>query len=162
MLLTSLIKTCRTILLGLLFFSFTGVVFAGAPQTAPQQDYFRTFMQHTEETLKVLVAQGTITNQQKGKIIDMYKKKDAERREELKKTKKMTPAEREAYSKSKLKTTHTHDTISDLITGAGLSETQAKIVAKELYPQHRSTSATAMQKPASPSTEKAPSIPASR
>ena len=93
MLLMHLKKICRSILLGLLCFSFAGVALAGAPQTVPQQDYFKTFMQHTEETLKVLVAQGTITNQQKGKIIAMYKKKDAERRAEYKKTKKMTPAE---------------------------------------------------------------------
>ncbi len=137
MLLMHLKKLCLFLFLGLLCFSFSGVALAGAPQAAPQQDYFKTFMQRTEETLKVLVAQGTITNQQKGKIIDMYKKKDADRREEYKKAKKMTPAEREAASKSKLKTARTHNTVSDLITGAGLSEAQAKIVAKELYPQHR-------------------------
>ena len=146
MLLMHLKKICRSLLLGLLCFSFAGVALAGAPQAAPQQDYFKTFMQHTEETLRVLVAQGTITSQQKGKIIDMYKKKDAERREEFKKTKKMTPAEREAYSKNKLKTTRTHNTISDLIAEAGLSEAQAKIVAKELYPQHRSAGTTTTPK----------------
>ncbi len=152
MLLMPLAKLCRTILLGLLCFSFAGVALAGAPQAAPPQDYFKTFMQHTEETLKMLVAQGTITNQQKGKIIDMYKKKDAERREEFKKTKKMTPAEREAYSKSKMKTPRTHNTINNLINAAGLSEAQAKLVAKELYPQHHSSNTTAMQKNVSPLT----------
>ena len=146
MLLMHLKKICRSLLLGLLCFSFAGVALAGAPQATPQQDYFKTFMQHTEETLRVLVAQGTITSQQKGKIIDMYKKKDAERREEFKKTKKMTPAGREAYSKNKLKTTRTHNTISDLIAEAGLSEAQAKIVAKELYPQHRSAGTTTTPK----------------
>ena len=146
MLLMHLKKICRSLLLGLLYFSFAGVALAGTTQAAPQQDYFKTFMQHTEETLKVLVAQGTITSQQKGKIIDMYKKKDAERREEFKKTKKMTPAEREAYSKNKLKSTRTHNTISDLIAEAGLSEAQAKIVAKELYPQHRSAGTTTTPK----------------
>ena len=74
------------------------------------------------------------------------KKKDAERRAEYKKTKKMTPAEREAYSKNKLKITRAHNTVSDLITGAGLSEAQAKIVAKELYPQHRSAVTTDAKK----------------
>lgn len=146
MLLMHLKKICRSLLLGLICFSFAGVALAGAPQTVPQQDYFKTFMQHTEETLKVLVAQGTITNQQKGKIIAMYKKKDAERRAEYKKTKKMTPAEREAYSKNKLKITRAHNTVSDLITGAGLSEAQSKRVAKELYPQHRSAVTTDAKK----------------
>ena len=89
MLLMHLKKLCLFLFLGLLCFSFSGVALAGAPQAAPQQDYFKTFMQRTEETLKVLVAQGTITNQQKGKIIDMYKKKDADRREEYKKAKKL-------------------------------------------------------------------------
>ena len=152
MLLIPLPKLGRTILLGLLCFSFAGVALAGAPQAAPPQDYFKTFMQHTEETLKMLVAQGTITSQQKDKIIDMYKKKDTERREEFKKTKKMTPAEREAYSKSKPKAARTHNTISDLINAAGLSEAQAKLVAKELYPQHHSSNTTVMQKNVSPRT----------
>ena len=139
-------KISRIFILSLLFLCFNGSSLAGAPQAAPQQDYFKTFMLHTEETLKVLVAQGTITNQQKSKIIDMYKKKDAERREEHKRSQKMTPAEREALSKNKAKFSRTHSTINDLVNLAGLSEEQAKLVAKELYPQHRLASTATKQK----------------
>jgi hypothetical protein len=119
---------------GLLACLIGGPILAHGPGQGPKD-----IVQHVTQSLKNLVSNGTITQEQSEQVLSFLKEKEAERQADFDKTKDMSPEERKAYfdqHRPKCKP----DIVNDLMINAGLSEDQAKTVADAIRPPQPPTS----------------------
>jgi polyhydroxyalkanoate synthesis regulator phasin len=93
------------------------------------------FADELKTKLDSLVKSGTITQDQKNKIIAYMEKKDQERKAEMDKIKNMTEAERKAYFEQN-KDKHKTDIFADLVAQNIINQTQADAIKKLMPAGH--------------------------
>ena len=92
---------------------------------------------HITSSLNKLVTEGTITQEQADKLLNLFKQKDSQRKADMEKMKAMSPEDRDAYLHQQ-QPHHHPDFINEFKNAAGLSDEQAKSVDEVLRPPHGS------------------------
>lgn len=132
-------KSTAVLLLGAMLMSSKGVVLAKDLKNSavnPAGDYNQVNKdEHFSAQLDSLVKSGTITQQQKDKIISYMEKKKAERKAEFEKVKSMSETERKDYFE-KMKSQPKPDMFRELVDQKVLTQSQADAVKSQL-PHHK-------------------------